>query len=832
MDLPLPETADRAMPDAVRPRSAARGRERADRRRRVKAARRARRWAALLFRPTVAQRVFLVGAIPITVMGLIGVASILLLDRADIARAGALDAATIYRQVVSGMSARDAYVAAPSADRARYAAAFSASVTGAAGGLSRLAERNRRASAFSASVLGAAGTLAEPIVPGRSAGLPDTAITGTISTLDRYGKQMAELIVATARNDRLFGEMNARLGTLVALTDEARLRQNRSNSDVVETLKNRNATLRLTRDLVENAQALRAAVSDGALVAVSGRSSAEASVSSSFETARIRNAYANLEDALKAVLGKAGGENGPPPVSALDPRSARATLDWIDRRLKIDTTAQNALQSEIAELLTYTVEAHETEQATQNIAVDTLKLAKRSEDVIRRRASPQISTILAESRTIGDKISSLPISPLIQTDMLDALDRWSGGLTEMQNGLATQNAILVSMSDTAGVLLLQVSGLNNELSANADRIGAAVRQIIAVGGGMAFVLASGAGLFVARSITRPLKRLEQGMNERAADAAGARFMPESNRRDELGSMARATNNFLVEIDKREGALRSAKERTEDTLQRLKDTQSELIQAEKLASLGNLVAGVAHEINTPLGVALTTATVMVSDVRRFEADTRSGQVSFAAFQDFVSRLGEGAHLTVSNVERAAALVHSFKQVAADQASGERRIFDLAGFTDDLFTSLGPMGKRAGHRLMVNCEANIRMDSYPGALAQVLTNLLANAYTHAFPDGQPGEIDVAVTRRGSRFVRIAFADNGRGIPPGNRAKVFDPFFTTGRASGSTGLGLHIVYNLVTATLGGFIALQTRSGKGTTFVLDLPLAAPVHAPAAQAS
>nr|WP_304363787.1 HAMP domain-containing sensor histidine kinase [Jiella sp. LLJ827] len=367
-------------------------------------------------------------------------------------------------------------------------------------------------------------------------------------------------------------------------------------------------------------------------------------------------------------------------------------------------------------------------------------------------------------------------------------------------------------------MVFEVSNLNAALSSNADATGTAARRILLFSAGFGLFVAVFFGLSVARSITRPIKGLEQGMLQRAANPTLGP-LAESRRHDEIGHMTRATNHFLAELGKRETALRLAKDDTEKALDQLKRTQRELIQSEKLASLGQLVAGVAHEINTPLGVALTTATVMRDETARFKTATTEGKVTRQAFDDFIGRTGEGARLLTTNLDRAAELVASFKQVAADQASGERRAFQMDSFVADLFTSLGPMQRRAGHPVKIDCEDDIEMLSYPGALSQVLTNLLTNAYIHAFEPGKTGTVTVTIRKRDANSVRIEFADDGRGISPENRGRIFDPFFTTGRSSGSTGLGLHIVYNLVTATLGGTITAESEIGNGTTFVIDIP-------------
>ena len=269
----------------------------------------------------------------------------------------------------------------------------------------------------------------------------------------------------------------------------------------------------------------------------------------------------------------------------------------------------------------------------------------------------------------------------------------------------------------------------------------------------------------------------------------------------------------------ERALRSEKERSETALAELRDAQAHLVQAEKLASLGQLVAGVAHEINTPIGLALTTSTAVESDLKHLALTVESGQVRRSDLNQAVARLREGMGLMFANLTRAADLVHSFKQVAVDQANEERRSFAVEPWLRELMSTLGPLLRRKGHALDIRCEGGIVLDSYPGALAQVISNLALNAVVHGFPDGRAGRLDLSVTRE-EGGLRLVFSDDGVGIPAENLQKVFEPFFTTRRDRGSTGLGLHIVFNLVVSTLQGRIELASAAGQGTRFVISLPL------------
>ena len=181
--------------------------------------------------------------------------------------------------------------------------------------------------------------------------------------------------------------------------------------------------------------------------------------------------------------------------------------------------------------------------------------------------------------------------------------------------------------------------------------------------------------------------------------------------------------------------------------------------------------------------------------------------------------ESAEILQANLRRAAELIRSFKQVAVDQASEEQRKFDLAGYLEEILTSLQPRLRQARHRIRVECPPGLVLESYPGAFSQIITNLVMNSLVHAFPEGTSGEIRIEA-RREDGTLRIEYSDDGRGIEPEVLPHIFEPFFTTRRGQGGSGLGLHIVYNLVTLTLGGTIFASSHPGQGATFVIRLPL------------
>jgi signal transduction histidine kinase len=257
-----------------------------------------------------------------------------------------------------------------------------------------------------------------------------------------------------------------------------------------------------------------------------------------------------------------------------------------------------------------------------------------------------------------------------------------------------------------------------------------------------------------------------------------------------------------------------------------ETQRYLVETERLAALGGLVAGVAHEINSPVGMSLTVASTLARRSASFRDQIASGPVRRSLLVEFAASCHDAANQLVANLERAGELIRSFKQVAVDRSShAERRTFDLKLVTEQVMASVRPgLPKRAS--VAVEIPADLALDSYPGAYGQVLTNLIFNAVIHGFADGPGGHVSIKARRLGNEQVEITFSDDGSGIPEDIQRHVFDPFFTTRRAQGSTGLGLYVVHNLLTQQLGGRVTLTSAPGKGTTICMTLPLLAPRQA------
>jgi signal transduction histidine kinase len=254
-----------------------------------------------------------------------------------------------------------------------------------------------------------------------------------------------------------------------------------------------------------------------------------------------------------------------------------------------------------------------------------------------------------------------------------------------------------------------------------------------------------------------------------------------------------------------------------------ETQRYLIETEKLAALGGLVAGVAHEISSPIGTSLTVASTLMHRSADFADQIASGKVRRTQLGDFADSCRGATEQLVANLQRAGGLIQSFKQVAVDRSSEDRRTFDLKVATEQVVASVRSRLLKSQSSLAIEIPSDVIMDSFPGPYGQVLTNLIFNAITHGFADTRGGHILIRARRLGQEQVEITFADDGCGIPEEVQRQVFNPFFTTGRAQGSTGLGLYIVHNLVTQQLGGRITLVSAPGKGTTIIMKLPLLAP---------
>ncbi|MBY0574447.1 MAG: GAF domain-containing protein [Undibacterium sp.] len=261
----------------------------------------------------------------------------------------------------------------------------------------------------------------------------------------------------------------------------------------------------------------------------------------------------------------------------------------------------------------------------------------------------------------------------------------------------------------------------------------------------------------------------------------------------------------------------------NSYQRLQLAQNKLVEQEKLAALGSLVAGVAHELNTPIGNSLLTASSLDELSDQLLDEVHSGSIKRSRLLHFSSLTKNACELLIRNLSNAAELITSFKQIAVDQTSDKRRQFNLKTVTTEIVSTLAGRLRREQHQVHIQIPENIEMDSYPGPYGQVITNMIINALVHAFDKKNNGEIRITAELINALQVKIQISDNGNGISESNLNRIFDPFFTTRMGQGGSGLGLHISYNIITAILGGSIEVRSQIGSGTSFELILPVAAP---------
>ncbi len=387
-----------------------------------------------------------------------------------------------------------------------------------------------------------------------------------------------------------------------------------------------------------------------------------------------------------------------------------------------------------------------------------------------------------------------------------------------------RNTIDASQAEAIGVideLSVKMRQREHKAQETFDRTLAAIsRRVLSIAVMFLGIILS-VGVLIALSIRLPLQQILRSMHAITSGNLDRRVQG-TTARDEVGAMARAVDVFrenAIAKRKTEAELRASKEKAEAALLELNTAQQNLIDAERLAALGGLVAGVAHEVNNPIGISLTVASSFARRAEIFEQELRTEPLRRSKLDEFVKNSRDAAQQLVANLHRAGELIQSFKQVAVDRSHAERRQFNLSEATDQIIASLRPALKKAAITLSVDVPEGLVIDGYPGSYGQILTNLFLNAANHAFADGRSGAITISARARGSDDVEIIFADNGAGMSPDVQRQAFDPFFTTRRNEGGTGLGLHIVYNLVTQQLGGRMMLESRLGQGTTFRIIMP-------------
>ncbi|KAB1069889.1 sensor histidine kinase [Methylobacterium planeticum] len=740
----------------------------------------------------------------------------MLLIEAERARDGAVISSETFHTFTSLNKARDDYIAQTSVTRDAARLRFEALTTTVSSQLARLA---------------------------RTARTDDQSMRVETVTRDLAAQrdQMRGLVTLETALEGLATTMAQRADTLVALTDAERQRQQAQNARVVSVLTRRDMDLDRKQGVVTALRDLREAISavelnrtrvgrpvfqiefDELEADLRQLNRAGARLHAVLATAGSRTEAAELSALSQSYKERSKNDVGLNRVIAEGFELTRATqsgheiIAWCDDLIRANGEQQRSLQVEVAALIRNSVAANEAELTAQNIALAALRLAQQSKSALDRRNPDEAANAVSEGTDLAKRARALAMPSGIQGGMAAAIEGWREQLSATVAKVRDQSALVADMDRRAEIINQNAQALSRAFIDDADRFGTSIRRLLLAGAAGALLLGTAAVVSVARSITRPLRVLQDDMLRAAVDPAIG-HVGLAGRRDELGEIARASNTFLAELRRREEGWRDAATRADEALNRLRQTQDDLVRSEKLASLGQLVAGVSHEISTPLGIALTTSTQVQADSAAFEALVHENQLSRSRLLQYTARMREGAHLLTANLMRATDLLYSFKQVAADQALEERRIIDLGSWIQELLKSLKALARPGGHAIRLDCPDAIDLDTDPGALAQVLTNAIKNAIDHGLRDRRNGTITVTV-RSGPASVSIDIADDGAGIQPEHLGRIFDPFFTTARGRGGTGLGLHIVHNLVVNRLQGSVEMHSVVGQGARLRLRLP-------------
>lgn len=332
------------------------------------------------------------------------------------------------------------------------------------------------------------------------------------------------------------------------------------------------------------------------------------------------------------------------------------------------------------------------------------------------------------------------------------------------------------------------------------------------------------GSFIGGLIAKRVEKLTLATKKLAKGEFTTRIDSDGN--DEINTLAQSFNLMTEQLTKRDRKIRvqvkeleNKNEQLNQTLQKLQEAQTQIIAQEKLASLGSLTAGIAHEINTPIGIGVTAASVLEEKTKNLLQSYEIGEMKRSDLIKYLDSASMSSQMLLVNMNRAAELIQSFKKVAVDQSSGEKRIFNVKEYLKEILIQLKPKLKVTKHQIEIQGSNSLNIDSYPGAFSQIITNLTINSLMHAYEKLERGNIVIKYAREDEDFI-LEYQDDGKGIPDDNLNKIFEPFFTTKRNQGGTGLGLHIIYNIVTQKLLGSINCESDSGIGTKFTIRFPV------------
>lgn len=334
------------------------------------------------------------------------------------------------------------------------------------------------------------------------------------------------------------------------------------------------------------------------------------------------------------------------------------------------------------------------------------------------------------------------------------------------------------------------------------------------------ILAALMAVLVSKAITQPLTNLINIAKKITYNSDFNLQIPVTSD-DEIGILAISLNQLIGRVKELLLENQNRTKSLQEINEKLISTQEQLIAQEKMAALGSLTAGIAHEINTPLGIGISAASLLGEKTRVLSAAYRDGTMKRSDLDNYLEVTTQSHTMLMSNLERAAELVQSFKQVAIDQSSEQARTFNVKEYVQEILIQLHPKLKQTKHKVEINGAEDIFITSYPGAFSQIITNLVVNSLIHAYEPEDSGLIVISYHQQvSSNSLILEYADNGKGIEKENLRKIFDPFFTTKRNQGGSGLGLHILFNIVNQKLSGTIDCESKLGLGTKFTIKVPL------------
>lgn len=328
------------------------------------------------------------------------------------------------------------------------------------------------------------------------------------------------------------------------------------------------------------------------------------------------------------------------------------------------------------------------------------------------------------------------------------------------------------------------------------------------------------GVVVAKRITRPILQI----NKTAASIVSGRFEKTgiAHRNDEIGQLAKSFDTMAEALkssfEKLELRVAKRTEELNESIAYLKQTQDHLIKTERLTALGNLVSGISHEVNTPLGISITENSFLIEKIEELKKFYKTDKLTESRFENFIKLSSESTDSIMRNLTRSAELMTSFKQIAIDQSSESPRLFDVREYMEGILRSLHPMLRKTDHTVQLKCPGNIKINNYPGFLSQIITNLITNSLKYGFVEKKAGMVKIEVTLDDA-LLSLKYSDDGIGMDAEVLKQIFDPFFTTQRNLGGSGLGLYIVYNLITFKLKGTIDCQSEPGKGVQYLISYP-------------